>query len=54
MCCKRPNGMMWLGGILGLVVLGSAVWYLLQPEWRKQQISSLARQVPEMPGRYMV
>ncbi len=46
--------MMWLGGILGLVVLGTAVWYLLQPEWRKQQVSSLASQLPEMPGSYMV
>jgi hypothetical protein len=54
MCCKRSNFMMALGGILGLVALGAVVWYLLQPEWRKQQFQSLARQAPEMPGRYMV
>ena len=54
MCCKRSNFMMGLGGILGLVAVAAVVWYMLQPEWRKQQLQSLARQVPEMPGRYMV
>jgi hypothetical protein len=54
MCCRRSNFMMALGGILGLVALGATIWYLLQPEWRKQQLQSLARQAPEMPGRYMV
>ncbi len=54
MCCRRSNFMLALGGILGLLALGTVVWYLLQPEWRKEQLKSLARQAPEMPGRYMV
>jgi hypothetical protein len=53
MCCKRNNLMMALGGMIGLLALGAAVWYLLQPEWRKEQLKSLARQTPEIPGRYM-
>ena len=52
MCCNRSKSI-WLGGLLGLVILGTAVWYLRLPDWRKRHIQSLARQLPDMPGRYM-
>ena len=54
MCCScNRSKSIWMGGLLGLVILGTAVWYLRLPDWRKRHIQSLARQLPEMPGRYM-
>lgn len=53
MCCRRPR-FWWLGLLLGLVFLGTAYWYQQLPEWRKSHIRNMVRQLPEVPGRYMV
>jgi hypothetical protein len=51
MCCRRPS--IWLVLILALAALWVAVWYRNLPEERKLFYQNLARQVPDLPGRYM-
>ena len=50
-CCRGKNNFFWL---LLLLLLGGILWYRQLPESRKRFYANLVRQVPELPGRYMV
>jgi len=40
--------------VLVLLALGGWLWYLQLDEARKRFIQNLLRQVPDLPGRYVI
>jgi len=46
---KNPT---WL--IIVILTAGIAIWYLQLKEHQKAFLTNLLRQIPDMPGRYMI
>jgi hypothetical protein len=40
--------------ILGLIVLGGYIWYNSLDESHKRTVANLAKQIPDLPGRYAI
>jgi len=51
-CCNGKS--YWPWALLALAFAALVAWYVSLPEYRKRFYANLARQAPELPGRYMV
>ena len=50
-CCKKSY---WPWVMFALAFSAAVTWYVRLPEYRKRFYANLARQAPDLPGRYMV
>jgi hypothetical protein len=43
-----------LFSLLLIGAIAAAIWWMLLPEHKKEFYRNLARQAPDLPGRYMI